>query len=105
MKLNQISDHQAVLRALSKERDFEIRINVAINPATDPATLDRLSKSRITDVRVAVAHNPSTSYKTLKRMIRDEYEDFYIKDVVRDNLSDRFPNDIDAYKQNEYATE
>jgi len=70
------------LNELSKDKDFYVRCGVADSPNTSPETLNELSKDENPSVRCRVADSPNTSPETLKQMAIVEEDDitkFYIK--------------------------
>jgi len=57
---------------LSKDEDYYVRCWVARNPNTTPENLDELSKDEDVDVRCRVARNPNTSPETLDYLSKDK---------------------------------
>ncbi len=87
-ELAQTTTDPEVLDELSKNKNSDVRYQVAKNPNTTSETLDYLSKDKDQMVRRWVARNPNTTPETLDYLSKDEV--WVIRDGAKSNPN--YPN-------------
>ena len=74
-----------VLEALAKDKDGEVRREVAKNPSTPVAVLEALARDNESDVRREVAKHPSTPVAVLEAQASDS--ESYVRESVAEHLA------------------
>jgi hypothetical protein len=73
LQLAETTTDPVILDELSKNANYLVRWDVALNSNTSPETLDYLSKDEVHYVRCNVASNLNTSPETLDYLSRDKH--------------------------------